>query len=178
MVENFLDVGDGLALQHILGDPKQKDQLISFLTTILDDHLTTPIQDISSIKVAQDSLIPEEKQSSVEIHCQDQAGEEYIVRVQMVPKQDAELRICYHASQTYINQVPEGCPPHDRVLKPVIFVALTDFVMFPDDEDYKSAHCWLSEKTKKNYFNHVRYTILELPKFWKYLEKKKEQADT
>ena len=180
MIEKILDVSDGPSLQRVVGDLQQQEQLIAFLTEILEEHIEAPIQDITSIKVARDSLdIPEEEeQSNVEIDCRDQSGQDYIVRIQIIPEKDAELRIHYHASQAYVNQAPDDLPP-DKVLTPVIFVALTDFVMFPAYDNYKSAYNWMETETKTiaSFLNNIRYTILELPKLRKHLAKQKEQAD-
>ena len=52
-------------------------------------------------------------------------------------------------------------------LKEVIFLALTDFIMFPNKKTYKSAHVILDKESLENNLRDFSFTFFELPKFHK-----------
>ena len=57
---------------------------------------------------------------------------------------------------------------HD--LKEVIFLAISDFIMFPQKKNYKSDHVMLDEESHENDLKDFSFTFLELPKFNKEID--------
>ena len=55
-------------------------------------------------------------------------------------------------------------------LKEVIFLAIVDFVMFPNKKAYKSDHIILDKESYENDLKDFSFTFLELPKFSKEIE--------
>ncbi len=55
-----------------------------------------------------------------------------------------EKRTIYYAAKTYSNQMDKSSKYND--LKEVIFIAITDFVMFPEKQDYISTHSIRDDK--------------------------------
>jgi predicted transposase/invertase (TIGR01784 family) len=50
-------------------------------------------------------------------------------------------------------------------LKEVIFIAITDFILFPDTEDYISIHNIRDIKTNQQQLRGLSFAFIELPKF-------------
>ncbi|MGL9718780.1 MAG: PD-(D/E)XK nuclease family transposase, partial [Wolbachia sp.] len=63
----------------------------------------------------------------------------------------------------YSDQADVGDKYED--LKEVIFIAITDFILFPDKPEYKSDHVILDTKTFKHDLKDFSFTFIELPKF-------------
>ncbi len=83
--------------------------------------------------------------------------------MQVAKEKGFEKRAQYYASKAYISQANNGGEYHD--LKEVIFLAISDFVMFPKKTAYKSDHVILDKKSHENDLKDFSFTFLELPKF-------------
>src|SRR5262249_37053210 len=68
-------------------------------------------------------------------------------------------------SRAYTSQMVEGGKYED--LKEVIFLAITDFEMFPNRRPYKSEHVILDKETYEHHLKDFSFTFFELPKFQK-----------
>ena len=76
-----------------------------------------------------------------------------------------EKRAQYYAAKAYCSQMNAGESYTD--LKQVIFLAITNFVMFPEKRAYKSDHVTLDRHTLENDLKAFSFTFVELPKFQK-----------
>lgn len=74
-----------------------------------------------------------------------------------------EERAQFYAAKAYVNQMNEGGKYQD--LKEVIFIAITDYVMFRDKIEWKSQHITLDKKTFEQDLKAFSFTFIELPKF-------------
>ena len=74
MIKRFLDPKNDFAFKHIFGNEKHKNLLISFLNTVLQNQLSSPIQDLDFLKPVQDPELASKKQSAVDVMCQDREG--------------------------------------------------------------------------------------------------------
>lgn len=83
--------------------------------------------------------------------------------MQVAKEKGFEKRAQYYASKAYISQANSGGEYHD--LKEVIFLAISNFVMFPNKPDYKSDHIILDKKSHENDLKDFSFTFVELPKF-------------
>lgn len=88
--------------------------------------------------------------------------------MQVAKEKGFEKRAQYYASQAYISQTSVGGTYHD--LKEVIFLAISDFVMFPQKKGFKSDHVILDRMSLENDLKDFSFTFLELPKFNKPLD--------
>ena len=123
----------------------------------------SPIVSVTFLQTIQDSEIASKKTSIVDILCKDEKGNQYIVEMQIVNTKGFEKRAQYYASKAYSSQANVGEEYYD--LKEVIFLAISDFVMFPQKADYKSDHVILDKKSHENDLKDFSFTFLELPKF-------------
>ena len=163
MITKFLDPKNDFAFKRIFGSKKHKNLLISFLNAVLESQISSPIQDLVFLKTVQEPEVVAKKQSIVDVLCQDEAGVQYIVEMQVAKYAGFEARAQYYASKAYIGQMEQGDQYHN--LKEVIFLAIADYIVFPKKKAYKSEHCMLDRKTGENDLDKLFFTFVELPKF-------------
>lgn len=127
-----------------------------------------PIQKVTFLKTTQDPEIASKKTSIVDILCEDENGSTYIVEMQVAGVSGFEKGALYYASKTYSSQANIG-DQYDN-LKEVIFLAVADYVVFPEKKEYKSDHVILDKKTYDHDLKDFSFTFIELPKFTKTIE--------
>src|SRR6185437_10820901 len=107
-----------------------------FLNDMLEFKKGEQIKSVSFLKPIQDPEVAAKKQSIVDVLCEDEQGRQYIVEMQVAKVRGFEKRAQYYAAKAYTRQLNIG-ETYAR-LKEIIFLAITDFVMFPDKPSYKS----------------------------------------
>ena len=165
MLSKFLDPKNDFAFRKIFGTEKNKDILIHFLNDMLVFRGQQPIVDVTFLKTIQDPEIASKKTSIVDVLCRDEAGSTYIVEMQVAKTRGFEKRAQYYAAKAYISQMNKGEDYEN--LKEVIFLAIADFVMFPQHTAYKSDHVILDRETHGHHLRDFSFTFLELGKFHK-----------
>ncbi len=168
MFSKFLDPKNDVAFRKIFGTEKNKDILIHFLNDMITFKAKAPIKEISFLKTIQDPEIAVQKTSIVDILCKDENGNQYIVEMQVAKEKGFEKRAQYYASKAYSGQACLGGAYHD--LKEVVFLAITEFIMFPQKISFKSDHVILDKESLENDLKDFSFTFLELPKFNNSLE--------
>ena len=164
-INRYLDPRNDLAFKKIFGVEKHKHILIDFLNDVLHRDGKDLITIVELLNPSQNPEVSGYKESIVDVLCTDQHGVQYIVEMQVAKVGGFEKRAQYYASKAYINQMKKGGRYED--LKEVIFLAITDFIMFSDKPDYVSEHVILDRKTKENDLKNFSFTFIELPKFTK-----------
>jgi predicted transposase/invertase (TIGR01784 family) len=165
MLSKFLDPKNDVAFKKIFGTEKNKDILIHFLNDMLLFKEKSPIEDVTFLKTNQDPETAASKTSIVDILCKDKQGHTYIVEMQVATEKGFEKRAQYYASKAYISQMHNGGKYH--TLQEVIFLAISNFIMFPNKNVYKSDHVILDKESLENDLKGFSFTFLELPKFKK-----------
>ncbi len=165
MISKFLDPKNDVAFKKIFGTEKNKDILIHFLNDMITFREKSPIQDVTFLKTIQDPEVAAKKTSIVDILCKDEKGNQYIVEMQVAKEKGFEKRAQYYACKAYVSQMVKKGQYED--LKEVIFLAMTDFEMFPNRKGYKSEHVILDKETHEHHLKDFSFTFFELPKFHK-----------
>ena len=81
-----------------------------------------------------------------------------------------------YAAKTYCAHFRQGGKYHD--LKKVVFLAITNYTVFPDKKDrYKSDHVVLDKESHEHDLKDFSFTFVELPKFTKRLDELKTIED-
>ena len=168
LLTKFLDPKNDYAFKRIFGRPQNQDILIHFLNDMLGFSGDLCIKTVSFLQTAHDPDTAAAKQSSVDVMCTDERGHQYIVEMQVVKGKGFEKRAQYYAAKAYSRQLMER--DEYNKLKEIIFLAITNFVMFPDKADYKSDHVILDKKTHDHDLKDFSFTFLELPKFHKSID--------
>ncbi len=123
----------------------------------------SPIKSVTFLKNHQDPDVVSKKTSIVDILCKDAKGNTYIVEMQVAKEKGFEKRAQYYASKAYTSQMHVKGEYHQ--LKEIIFLAISDFIMFPKKKGYKSDHVILDKESHEHDLRDFSFTFLELPKF-------------
>ena len=165
MQSRFLDPKNDFAFKKVFGSEKNKDILIHFLNDILDHQHIGLIQTVEFLPTVSNPETAAKKQSILDVMCQDDKGMFYIVEMQVASTGGFEKRAQYYAAKAYSNQLNAGDAYEN--LKEVIFIAITDFLLFPEKKAVKSDHILLDKQTKSHDLRDLYFTFIELPKFIK-----------
>ncbi len=160
----FLDPKNDLAFKRIFGSEKNKDILIHFLNDIFAGQ-TSPVQNVTFLKSIQEPEIASQRVSIVDIMCDAANGDRFIVEMQVMHEKGFEKRAQFYAARAYIDQRQAGTQYKD--LKQVIFLAITDFTLFPNKPGYLSHHHVLDVVSHERELKDFSFSFLELPKFKK-----------
>ena len=135
------------------------DLLIDFI------NKTLPARHIKKVEYIPTNMEPVmvKKQSILDVLCTDENGSQCIVEIQNVKEKGFEKRALYYASKTYGSQLDKGGRYSD--LLEVIFIAITDFVMFPEKTDYLSFHTIRDDKTNEQNLKDFTFVFIEIPKY-------------
>ncbi|NGX60965.1 MAG: hypothetical protein K940chlam9_00440 [Chlamydiae bacterium] len=165
MFKRYLDPKNDLAFKKIFGSEKHKEIPIDFLNASLCLEGEDQIEDLEFLNTVQPPEVEARKESIVDVLVRDQKGNRYIVEMQVAKIQGFEKRAQYYAAKTYCAHFNSGHKYSD--LKRVIFLAITDYIVFPEKKDYKSDHVILDNKTLEHDLKDLSFTFVELPKFHK-----------
>ena len=168
----LLDPKNDVAFKRIFGTEKNKDILIHFLNDMLVFKEKKPIKDVTFLKPILDPEIYTQKTSIVDVLCKDEDGNTYIVEMQVAKTTGFEKRAQFYAAKAYCNQATVG--EEYKNLKEVVFLAIADYVMFPDKKALKSDHIVLDRDSFEHDLKDFSFTFLELGKF----KKAKEDVDS
>ena len=165
MISKFLDPKNDIAFRRIFGSERNKDILIHFINDILVFKEAVPIVDVTFLKTIQDPEIISKKTSIVDVLCEDQHKNKYIVEMQVAKEKGFEKRAQYYAAKAYANQA--NVKGKYENLKEIVFIAISEFVMFKDKPGFKSDHVILDRDSHEHDLKDFSFTFLELPKFKK-----------
>jgi len=161
-MEKFADPKNDFVFKKLFGSENNKDLLIDFINKVLPDK---HVKEIEYIPTNLEPDIRTKKQSILDVLCTDENNSKYIIEMQNAKEKGFEKRAVYYASKTYSAQLDKSNKYSD--LKEVIFVAITNFVMFPNKIEYISTHSILDNKTYHHDLKDFSFVFIELPKFTK-----------
>jgi predicted transposase/invertase (TIGR01784 family) len=166
-LSKFLDPKNDVAFRRIFGSEKNKDILIHFINDILELKDSDKVKEVSFLSTIQVPEIAAKKQSIVDVLCKDENGVQIIVEMQVSPQQGFEKRAQYYAAKAYSSQLNKGKEEGSRYvdLKAVVFIAISDNIIFPNKVFYKSDHIILDKDTYSHDLKDFSFTFIELPKF-------------
>jgi len=176
-LSKFLDPKNDVAFKKIFGSEKHKDILIHFINDVLELKDNDQIDAVEFLSTIQDAEIASKKQSIVDVLCRDKNGVQIIVEMQVAPTKGFEKRAQYYAAKAYSRQLNKGQEADGLYenLKAVIFIAIADYIVFPDKSAFKSDHIMLDKNSHEHDLQDFSFTFVELPKFTK---EKIEELDT
>lgn len=163
MLTKFLNPKNDAAFKKIFGTHQNQEILIHFLNDMLVFKEGNPITSIVFLKTVQDPDVASRKTSIVDVLCADAVGNQYIVEMQVAEREDFVKRAQYYAAKAYSSQL--NMAGEYGSLREIIFLAITNFIMFPNKKEYKSDHIVLDKYTYEHDLKDFSFTFLELPKF-------------
>ena len=166
--KQHLNPCNDFAFKRIFADVNHTDRPIDFLNAALHDQLEAPIKTITLLDPTQRPETMDQKESTVDLLCKDQAGNRYIIEMQVIRDKGFLERAQYYCTKAFSSQLAPGDYYTD--LKKIIFLGITDFNLLPEYENYRSTHAIVSTQTQVNHLDKIHFTFIELPKFRKYVE--------
>ena len=163
MLDRYLNPQNDIAFKRIFGQERNKDLLLALINTVVEKQLHKPIEEAQLICRVQDPETVSKKTSILDLMCKDEDGCMYIIEMQVASSEGFKERAQYYASKAYINQAEKGGLYSS--LKKVIFLAFTNYPIFPEKASYKSDHQILDIVTHDQNFKKLVFTIVDLATF-------------
>lgn len=164
----FLNPRTDITFKRLFGTIENKAIVIDFLNTILGRSGESAIVDVSMSDTNNIPITNAAKYSIVDIRCKDQAGNRYIVEMQVSTQHDYAMRAQYYSSFALSSQLTAGAKYF--TLEPVIFVGVLDFDLFSNKQNYISHHYLVDDQTGERDLRYLEFHFIELPKFHKTIE--------
>ena len=170
-INPFTDFG----FKKIFGQEYNKDLLIDFINAILS--LKSPVVDVTY--GSQEKIPPtvEDRKSIVDIYCESQNGEKFIVEMQKTKQLFFKDRSLLYASYPIVQQVKKGLWNYE--LPPVYVIAVLDFEYKDEAKSDKYLHDVKLVDVIDNevFYDKLRLLYLEIPKFKKKLNELETNED-
>lgn len=157
MTNKFADPKNDIVFKKLFGDSAV---LVDFINKALP---TKHIKNVEYLPTNMEPDVRTKKQSILDVLCTDENGSKYIVEMQSAKEKGFEERALYYASKTYGSQLDKGGQYSD--LLEVIFIALTDFVMFPENTKYLSTSTIRNTETNEQTLKDFTFVFIEIPKY-------------
>jgi predicted transposase/invertase (TIGR01784 family) len=157
----FLNPRNDLAFKRIFGSEKNKDILIHFLNDIL--MRSSPITEVSFLKTVQDPEVAPLRVTIVDVMCQDQDKNRFIIEMQLSREKAFDRRALYYAARAYCSQRSDRVKFED--LKNVYFLAITNFTPFPDKKAWLSRIGLKDLDTNEHDIKAIQLFFMQLPFF-------------
>ena len=166
----FGDPKTDVIFKRIFGHEQHKDLLIDLLNHLLGLQPGRRIVDVTYLTSEQLPAVLDAKTSIVDVKCRDQSHTEYIVEMQVFNVDGFEKRLVWNGAKAYVSQLDRGDKYPE--LADVVVIAICNFVLKPErdpDGAYQVGMLsrWhpVDEFSGVKGFGHVRYALLELPKY-------------
>jgi predicted transposase/invertase (TIGR01784 family) len=160
----FVSPRNDVAFRRLFSQVRNQDILIHFLNDVLDLG-KAKVQSVEFLRTIQDPEAMSKKESIVDVLCKDQFGDQHIIEMQLTRTKDFAKGAQFYAARAYGSQLNQN--QNYESIKQVIFLAITNFTIFPDKKDYKFDHVIFEKNSHENDLKNFSFTILELPKFQK-----------
>ena len=164
MSMTFFNVTNDVVFRKIFSNENKKEILISFLNAVLKFPEDQKIIDIIITTPYQFPNLVGERVTIVDVNAKDQAGNTFLVEMQVIDQDFFAKRILMYTCKSYGNQLEAG--QHPRTLKPVYLIAILNFT-FSEGENYHSIHRILDVKTQEHILKDIEFHFIELKKFTK-----------
>ena len=161
----FLDVKTDFAFKKVFASENSQDILIDFLNAVLIFNHQQKIQSLTIVDPYNIPMLKGMKDTFVDVKAVLNDGSHVIIEMQVLNHEGFEKRILYNAAKKYSAQLKQG--EDYNLLNPVIALTITDFVLFPEQDDLISHYKLLEKKQLIEYSDDIELIFIELPKFIK-----------
>jgi predicted transposase/invertase (TIGR01784 family) len=161
-VMQFADIKNDIAFRKIFGNETKTEILLSFLNAVLKLEGIKQIVWVEILNPYQLPRMAGSKTTILDVRAKDQAGNFYIVEMQVTDRAGLDKRIVYYGAKSYASQLDAG--ENYYQLKPVIFIGILDFE-YMQNPHYLSRHLILDADTQEHKLKDLEFTFIELPKF-------------
>ena len=173
MAKKYLDPKADVTFKKVFGE--HKNLIISFLNALLPLDEGKQIESIEYLPPEMVPRTPINKNTSVDVRCEETGGRKFIVEMQMEWTTAFKQRVLLNASKAYVKQLDKG--DEYELLQPVYSLNLVNATFEPDMDEYyhyyRLVHYLHSDKVLEG----LHLVFVELPKFKaKNLTEKKMQV--
>jgi predicted transposase/invertase (TIGR01784 family) len=185
--EVFMNLKSDFGFKKVFGN---KVILTGFLNEL--KVLPEPITEIEYLPGEHAGLLPVSRKAVYDIHCRTELGKRFIIEMQIADQSHFEERMLFYSSYPIIEQAPRGKVKKknrkgeeveaawDYSIDGVYTVAILDFILFREEEakDTVIERVRLMRQEAGIVFtDKYGFTIIELPKFIRNLEKASTSLD-
>ena len=163
VASKFLNPRNDLAFKRIFGSERNKDILIHFLNDVLGRE--SLIKEVTFLKTIQDPEIAPLRVSVVDVMCEDQDKNRFIIEMQLSHEKGFDRRALYYAARAYCSQRTKNKKFYN--LKDVYFLAITDFAPFPNKKTWLSRIGLKDLETNEHDIHAIQLLFMQLPLFKK-----------
>lgn len=167
MQAKYLNLFTDFGFKKIFGEEASKPLLLDFLNALLP--IMTPIKTISFKSNKQLGKAADDRKNIFDIHCEDEAGDQFIVTLQKARQNYFKERTIYYATFPVKDQTEKGDWNYN--LKAIYCISILDFT-FDDHAGVPEKKQVVHEIKLKNqagdvFYDKLTYLFLELPNFKK-----------
>ena len=159
------------AFKKLFGSEENKDILISFINSVLDEE---EIKDIILKNPYNEKKIKEDKLSILDIKAVDKKGNWYNVEMQITDQEYYDKRALYYWARLYTGQLKSGVN-YDKLEKTIVINILNFNCL--EEEDYHNTYKLLNCHSKEELINHLEIHFIELEKYNKDLSEARTALD-
>ena len=160
----ILDPKNDFLFKRLFGTERTRDLLLQFLNDVFAGT-REPIESLQFIKTSMNPRFAAERQSMIDVLCQDIHGNKFIIEMQVGKEKGFEKRAPYYAANAYVSQRSKSKKYHD--LKEVVFLAILNHTMFPKKKAHIHHHVILDKETSERDLKGFSFSFIELGKFKK-----------
>lgn len=164
MKAKYINPYTDFGFKKLFGEEASKDLLIDFLNQLLPAEHT--IINLTFRNPEQLGAVAAERKAIVDIHCENEKGDQFIVEMQKAKIKFFKDRAVFYTTFPIREQAEKG--DWDFKLKPVYCVALLDFE-FDDHRHQKNhiTHVQLKDQYCQTFYDKLTYIFIEMPRFTK-----------
>ncbi len=166
-VSKYINLFTDFGFKKIFGDPNSTELLQSLLNDILQFKDRDRIKKIIFKNGELLPEAPEERKAIIDLLCEDEKGNQFIVELQKVSQEHFQSRALYYTSFPIQQQGIKG--GWNFELTPVYFVGLLNFEIerFKDKEEYLHHGKIVDIYTQEIMYDKLNMVYLEIPKLKK-----------
>ena len=173
MAKKYLDPKADVTFKKVFGE--HKNLVISLLNALLP---LDPGKQVESIEYLPPELVPRtpiDKDTSVDVRCEETGGRKFIVEMQMSWTASFRQRVLFNASKAYVKQLEKG--ELYASLQPVYSLNLVNHTFEPGLDEYYHYYRMVHYLHSDKVLDGLHLVFVELPKFKaKNLTEKKMQV--
>ena len=157
----YLDPKNDLTFKKVFG--QHPHLLRSFLNALLPLEEGREIVSLEYLPAELVPVVPLFKHSIVDVRCQDNAGRQFIVEMQMLWTNSFKSRVLFNASKAYVSQL--GNARQYEGLQPVYALSLVNQVFEPNSPAYYHHYRFVHSTEPERQLEGLELIFVELPKF-------------
>jgi predicted transposase/invertase (TIGR01784 family) len=166
-MSRYINPYTDFGFKRLFGEEASKDILIDFLNAFLPKH--HQVKTLEFRNTEQLGVVSADRKAVVDIYCEAQNGEHFIVEMQKVPQHWFKDRALFYAAFPIRNQAPKGLvdgTDWDYQLKAVYLIAILGFEYDKEEERRKlKRHVTLKDQDGDLFYDKLEFIFLQMPLF-------------